>query len=479
MNPAKLVHPGFWFGKTKYDDARRWAKAGAGGFCIYWGAPQEIIEFCREMRSLSPHSNILISADYEDGLGRWVNGGELLPSNMALGAGREEDLAVKKGLITARQARSLGVDWIFAPVVDLAAEPENPIVNVRAFGAEPELVTKMAMAFMAGLSQGGVLNCLKHFPGHGATEKDSHLTLPVINKTFNELFDKDLFPFRMLFKFADAVMAGHLIVPAVDREEPASLSEKVIKDLLRKRLNYKGCVLTDALLMKAIGDQKTAALKALKAGADILLAPSDPDEIIEFVQKLPSEDEKWPDVFTGSLSAQELLLAKNAKAEVRRPEQTFFKSDYSAKAAPKCITAFGSGNIEYSAGEKVFYKVFDEENFLETPFARQLSANGVKLMPHDGKKAENLLLVSYCGYRSFKGYVNFTPEQKTEAETAVKNAQKSVMVSFGSPFVHKDFLKSVQTHLAAYCAVEDFQTACAGALCGKIKVTGRLPVKFT
>jgi len=477
MNPARLVHPGFWFGKTKIEDARRWAKAGAGGFCVYWGTPQEVAEFCKEMRSLSPYSNILMSADYEDGLGRWVNGGELLPSNMAIGASRVEDLAVKKGLITARQARSIGIDWVFAPVVDLACTPDNPIVNTRSFGGSPDLVTKMAMAFMAGLSQGGVLNCLKHFPGHGATEKDSHLTLPVIHKTFDELFDIDLLPFRMLLKFADSIMAGHLIFPAVDKDEPASLSEKVIKDLLRKRLNYKGCVLTDALLMKAIGDQKAASLKALKAGVDILLVPEAPDEIIEFVQKLPERDESWKDVFISSIAAQEMLLAKNAKAETRRPEQTFFKSTYCADAAPKCITAFGS-HTEYSAGTKVFYKVFDRENFEETPFAKQLIANGVKLLPYNGKAVENLLLVSYAGYQSFKGYINFTDAQKEEADAAVASAQKSVMVSFGSPFVHKDFLKLCGSHLAAYCANEDFQTVCADALCGKVEVTGKLPVKF-
>ncbi|MDR0291327.1 MAG: hypothetical protein LBI01_00810 [Elusimicrobium sp.] len=477
MNPARIVHPGFWFGKTKYDDARRWAKAGAGGFCVYWGTPEEIAEFCKEMRSLSPYSNILISADYEDGLGRWVNGAELLPSNMAVGASGEEDLAVKKGLITARQARSIGVDWVFAPVADLACTPDNPIVNTRSFGYSPDLVTRMSMAFMAGMSQGGVLNCLKHFPGHGATEKDSHLTLPVINKTFDELFDYDLLPFRMLLKFADSIMAGHLIVPAVDKDEPASLSEKVIKDLLRKRLNYKGCVLTDALLMKAIGDQKAASLKALKAGVDILLVPEAPDEIIDFVQKLQSDDGAWKDIFISSIATQEMLLAKNAKTEVRRPEQTFFKSPYSAAAAPKCITDFGV-HTEYSAGTKVFYKVFEQENFESTPFAKQLAANGVKLFPYNGKNAENLLLVSYSGYRSFKGYVNFTEAEKEEAAAAAAEAQKSAMVSFGSPFVHKDFLKLCQYHVAAYCANEDFQTVCADALCGKVKVTGKLPIKF-
>ena len=110
-----------------------------------------------------------------------------MPSNISLGAAGNPDFAYKKGYITACQARTLGVNWVFAPVVDLADTPQNPIVNTRSFGADPKLVSKLARAFMLGLEDGGCLNSLKHFPGHGSTQSDSHLTLPFINKTLAQL----------------------------------------------------------------------------------------------------------------------------------------------------------------------------------------------------------------------------------------------------------------------------------------------------
>ena len=152
MNINRLVHPGFWFGKTSEEDALKLARLGAGGFCLYGGTRAEVSALTRALRAASPHKKILISADYEDGLGRWLPDAELLPSNLALGAAGDEELAFEKGLLTARQAKSLGVDWVFAPVVDLADHPDNPIVNTRSFGADPALVTRLAGAFMDGLA---------------------------------------------------------------------------------------------------------------------------------------------------------------------------------------------------------------------------------------------------------------------------------------------------------------------------------------
>ncbi|ACC99078.1 Glycoside hydrolase family [Elusimicrobium minutum Pei191] len=478
MNPARIVHPGFWFGKTDIEDARKWAKMGVGGFCVYGGTREEIETFCKEMRGLSPYAEIFISADYEDGLGRWIKGAELLPSNMAIGASGEEELAMKKGLITARQARSIGINWIFAPVVDLASDPENPIVNTRAFGKDPMLVTRLAMAFMSGLSQGGTLNTLKHFPGHGDTSKDSHLELPFISKSFDKLFDSDLVPYKTLLKFADSIMVGHLLIPAIDDENPSSLSEKTIRGILRQKLNYKGCVVTDALLMKAIGDQKEAALKALKAGADILLAPSDPYEIIDYLNQLIKEDYTWKEHFINAVATQEILLTKNRKVEIRTPEYAFFKSSYSMDAAPRCITEFGEENVLKKENSLSYMEIDCKSDFESTPFAKQLKANGFKLAPYTGGECKNLLIVSFSGYASFKGFANFTKEQKKTVENALTKAKNSAFVSFGSPFVHSDFKTKAQYHLLAYCANEDFQIFCADALCGKAKVTGKAPIEI-
>ncbi|MGB2578350.1 beta-glucosidase-like glycosyl hydrolase [Elusimicrobium simillimum] len=476
MNPARLVYPGFWFGKTKIEDAQKWAEMGVGGFCLYGGTPKEIEDLSKDLKDRTPYSNILIAADYEDGLGRWVTGTELLPSNMAIGAAGEEDLAMKKGLITARQARSIGVDWVFAPVVDLACTPSNPIVNTRSFGCSPELVTKLSIAYMAGLSQGGVLNSLKHFPGHGSTSTDSHLAMPLISKSFDEIYDFDLLPYRNLMRFSDSIMVGHLLIPSIDDKEPSSLSQKTIKGLLRQRLNYKGCILTDALVMKAIGDQKTAIMKALEATVDILLAPEDPYQAIEILNSLP-QDGKWKDQIINSIATQEMMIAKNVKAEVRTPEHSLFKSTYSMEAAPKCLTAIG-GKKPFTAGQSVYYMAVDCKDFEDTPFAKQLTANGAKLQEYTGGNVDTLLIASYSGYASFKGYVNFTKEQTKDILAALEFAKDSVMVSFGSPFIHGEFIKKIPFHLLAYCANEDFQTVAADVLFDKAKAGGKLPVKF-
>lgn len=478
MNPARLVYPGFWFGKTSIDDACKLAEMGVGGFCVYGGTAKEIESFSQKMRDLSPYNKILIAADYEDGLGRWVEGTELLPSNMAIGASGDEDLALKKGLITARQARSIGVDWIFAPVVDVACSADNPIVNTRAFGCDASLVSKLAMSYIVGLSQGGVLNSLKHFPGHGATNTDSHLALPFINKTFDNLFDEDLLPYRTLLRFADSIMVGHLLIPVLDTEEPSSLSEKTIKGLLRQRLNYKGCVITDALLMKAIGDQKAMVGKALKAGVDILLAPADSFATIEEINRLQKEDYRWTNIFINAVATQEIMLTKNLHVEVRAPEHALTKTSYSMDAAPACITNVGA-KTHFKKGDKVYYLDVDSPpNFNSLPFVEALEEEGIILLPYKSGKVDNLLVISFNGYASFKGSINLTEEQKKEIAGAVSHAKNAVMVSFGSPFVHTDFLEKIASHYLAYCLNEDFQIFLARVLAGKKTVHGKLPVKL-
>ena len=255
MNIARMVFPGFWFGQSSEEEAIRLAGLGVGGFCLYGGTKTAVATLTRKLRAASPLPRILIAADYEDGLGRWLPDAELLPSNLAIGASHNEKLAFEKGFITGQEALSLGVDWVFAPVVDLANNSQNPIVNTRSFGEDPEQVTRLAGAFMQGLNKGGVLNCLKHFPGHGNTTTDSHLDLPVVSDSLSTLKKTALLPFQALLPLADSVMIGHLLVPALDEQNPASLSKTIIHKLLQEAMGFTRCICTDALLMKALGDE--------------------------------------------------------------------------------------------------------------------------------------------------------------------------------------------------------------------------------
>ena len=291
INTARLVFPGFWFGKTPEEEALTLARMGVGGFCLYGGTKTAVATLTRKLRAVSPLPRILIAADYEDGLGRWLPDAQLLPSNLALGAANDEKLAFEKGFITAREAVQIGVDWVFAPVLDLANNAGNPIVNTRSFGEDPDLVTRLAGAFIDGLHQGGALCCLKHFPGHGNTTTDSHMAMPVVTETFTQLKNQTLVPFRNLLPRADSVMVGHLLVPALDEKNPASVSKIITHSLLQGALGFTRCVCTDALLMKALGDEKEAALKALDAGAHVLLVPEKPLELVEFLKNQVFPDE--------------------------------------------------------------------------------------------------------------------------------------------------------------------------------------------
>ena len=196
MNINRLIFPGFWFGKTRREDALELARRGVGGFCIYGGTLESVRELVHDLRAASTSNHLFICADYEDGLGKWIPGTTWVFSNLAVGASQSEEVAYQKGLTLAREARNLGVDWIFAPVLDLCDEPQNPIVNTRSFGANPQQVAQLGAALCRGLTDGGVLNSIKHFPGHGRTTQDSHLRLPTLNRTRAELEQNELVPFR-------------------------------------------------------------------------------------------------------------------------------------------------------------------------------------------------------------------------------------------------------------------------------------------
>ena len=200
------------------------------------------------------------------------------PAAMALGALGDEALAEQVGAAVARGLRSLGINWNFAPVLDVNNNPANPVIGVRSFGEDPALVTRMARAWMRGSLREGVACCVKHFPGHGDTHVDSHHALPTVDKTLAELEALELLPFRALASGnqpAPALMTAHIVYPQIDPEYPATLSHAMLTGLLRERIGYQGVIITDALMMKAVYDRyghAKAAVLALQAGADMPLA---------------------------------------------------------------------------------------------------------------------------------------------------------------------------------------------------------------
>lgn len=485
MNPrklARLIYPGFRFGTTDPEQALRLVELGVGGFCFYGGRAAEVYELSRRLRAAS-ETPLLIASDYENGAGQRVAGATELPSNMAIGASGSEALARRKGEITALEAGALGVDWIFAPVVDLASRPSNPIVNVRAFGADPNLVSALAGAFLSGVSAQGSLSCLKHFPGHGDTEADSHLELPSVEKNLQALEDADLRPFAALSRRADSIMAAHLTLPALDPAAPASLSKEILTGLLRKKMKYEGVILTDALEMKAVSADGQAGVKAFLAGADILLVPDDPFALHEALARASNEGLITASAVELALARQGLLARRLSPFRSSPPPFDTLRCAehlaFNAEAAPACLAwAFGEEKYRLKPGEIVGYfePLTSSKDWKGAAFADELTRLGARVEPYQPGYGMRLAAGCFSKPRAGSGNINLAAEEKAALEAAIAGAAGSVVLAFGSPFVLNGLKPTAG--LCAFCSLGEFQAAAARALFGNLKTGGTMPVSI-
>lgn len=291
MNPSRIVFPGFWFGQSDLAQAEQLAKRGVGGFCVYGGNVKETQRFIEKVREASPYDHLLICADIEEDLSDVLKEVAALPSNAQLGTLENSDSVYRKGLVSGRLARSIGIDWLLAPVVDIG-------YGRPAFGENPMTVARLSGDYAAGAANGGVLNCIKYFPGING-----------ILKTLPQMEDAEFVPYKHMFRRADAVMPSDMIFSNIDPDNRAVMSEKIIKDLLKKRLNYKGCVVSTPLFKSKIKNEAAAILKMIQCGVEIIIAPKEVDTVIETVER---EFEKGHilDAVIRGVSNIELLTSK-------------------------------------------------------------------------------------------------------------------------------------------------------------------------
>ena len=264
-------------------------KLGVGGVILVGGSAAELAVRSHQLQSWAKFP-LLLAADIEEGVGQRFAGATWFGPPMAIAeiarhdAGKADQYAEQMGAVTAIEARAIGLNWILAPVVDVNNNPDNPVINVRAFGETSEIVGKLASAFIRGAGEHPVLTTAKHFPGHGDTAVDSHLELPVLPHSPTRLAEVELPPFvEAIAAGVDAVMSAHLLIPAWDAEFPATLSRKILIGKLREELGFEGLIVTDALVMGAIASKygaNEAAVLAAEAGADVLLMPLDPEGAI-------------------------------------------------------------------------------------------------------------------------------------------------------------------------------------------------------
>jgi len=469
---AQMVCADFRFELPDYERITDAVKAGVGGVCLFGGSIFDIASFVNGLQNLAKFP-LLVASDYENGAGQQVGGATVLPSNMAVGATGSEELAELKGRVTAREAKALGVPWILAPVLDLQVRAENPIVNTRAFGADPALVARLGRAFARGVRSEGALACGKHFPGHGDVSTDSHLELPVLDDP-----GPGLAPFREAAEELDSIMVAHLVVKSIDGERPATLSAKVVDGLLRDDLGYGGLVATDALMMGAITrtiDAAEAVVRAAEAGNDVLLYPADPLEAVDALEKALQtgrlNEGRIDRAVARILDAKKRCgLNESRIADPGAVERIVGCDDHqkaAARIAEASVTKLRGGfpvrkaRLELVTDGGIEPKVFRDE----------LDRRGVI-----SKDSDVGLIALSSRVRAFQGHVGIDPKTLANARAKLTGTKRIVAVSFGNPYVHREVASD-----AAICLYDDSeasQRAAARALVGEIPMPGRLPVSL-
>ncbi|HXX58549.1 MAG TPA: glycoside hydrolase family 3 N-terminal domain-containing protein [Thermodesulfovibrionales bacterium] len=290
MNPYSRLIPRL--NGTEIEERRGYylglAKKGISGFILFGGELETVRAKVRELQTESQRP-LVIASDLEQGLGQQVKGGTLFPPAMAIASAIKKSDTHRSRLLLERlytaislEARYAGINTILAPVLDINTNPKNPIIATRAFGEDPETVSFIGCEMLRVFRQNSIMACGKHFPGHGDTLIDSHVGLPVVKKELSDLRRHEFVPFQEAIDVGiEMIMLGHLSVPALDPSGmPASLSGQVVS-YLRKTMRFRGAIITDAMNMGAVGNytEEEASLMALKAGVDLILHPTDPDEV--------------------------------------------------------------------------------------------------------------------------------------------------------------------------------------------------------
>jgi beta-N-acetylhexosaminidase len=298
-------------------------KYNIGGVCVFQGSPVKQAIMINKLQALAK-TPLMMCIDAEWGVGMRITDSVLpLPKQMMLGAMKDETIVYRYGKLVAEQCKRIGLQVNYAPVVDVNNNPNNPVINDRSFGEDKYKVANFGIQYMKGMQDNGVMACAKHFPGHGDVATDSHLDLPVINKSMVELDSLELYPFRKIFDAGiGSVMLAHLYIPAIDKtpNRATSLSPANINGLMRTQLNYQGLTFTDALEMQGVKKfypDGAASVQSLIAGNDMLCLPEDvPAAIKKVKDAIKKKQLSWADI---ELHCKKVLMAKYAYGLQKAP----------------------------------------------------------------------------------------------------------------------------------------------------------------
>ncbi len=514
---AQLVMPWIPGSYQAFDDSafavmQGWVDSLAvGGIIVSIGSPTDV---ALRLNRLQRRSGLplLIASDLESGAAFRLTGATPFPPNMGVGAAARDSDAFEVGRITALEGRAVGIHLAFAPVADVNNNPANPIINTRSFGEDSYLVARLVSAAIQGLQQHGMLATAKHFPGHGDTETDSHLALPLIPTPWGRLDTLELIPFRAAVSAGVAlIMSAHVAMPAIggSRERPATLDPAVMQGVLRDSLGFRGLVVTDALDMGGIVNKYgagEAAVLAFLAGADLLLQPADPRAAIDAVTDAIETGRVTYDRLDRSV--RRVLLLKHQLGLFRRrevpldsvPETVGSRRflSYARDLSTRSIVLAGdpAGVVDsLRAGPRgIALVTYGEENAgsVGNTLARQLRAVGhrvtlFRLWPASGRASldsaravirKNPYTVFAASVRvsAWKGSVGL-PEPVADLMSETFRRRRTVLVSLGSPYIGMQ-VDPLGAYLLAWTANGLGEWAASRALTGEGPITGRLPVRI-
>ena len=456
---------------------------------------------------------LLVGGDFERGGSMRVDGTTIFPHAMAFGAAGDPALTRYEGVVTAREARAMGVQWVYYPVADVNNNPDNPIINIRSFGENPEQVAAHVKAFIEGAhadKRNYVLATAKHFPGHGDTAVDSHLNMPTISADRQRLESVELLPFRAAIESGvDSIMTAHVAVPALAPPNvPATLSPAILTDLLRKQMGFKGLVVTDALEMGGIANgfsSGEAAVRAIEAGADALLMPPNPDAAIRAVVAA---------VENGRISRQRIresvvkLLAEKEKLGLDRRRSVDLESigdvvdspeanEKAQEVADRAVTLVRNtgGIVPLADPARACYAVLAESRYSTEGqvFAQEVrkraAAAPVEVFDPSMSAADldaalarmvscpAYAVAAFTTVSAYRGSVGLGGNLPHLVETLENSGKPVVLVALGNPYLLRNF-PAAAAYLATFSTVPPSERAAVRALWGEIDIRGHLPVSI-
>ncbi|MEP7213347.1 MAG: glycoside hydrolase family 3 N-terminal domain-containing protein [Acidobacteriota bacterium] len=480
-----------------------------GGFTVFRGEANAIAALTNEAQRLSKIP-LFFSADYERGLRMQSRTGTSFTTNMGVAAAGDPQAAYRQGKIICDEMRAIGVNWLFGPVADINNNPDNPVINIRSYGADPTSVGEFVTALSRGVKERGCLATLKHFPGHGDTATDSHIGLSVVPIDRKRLDAVELVPFKMAINGGvDSVMTAHVAVPNVTGDNlPGTLSPKISTDILRGDLKFDGIITTDSMEMGAITKNYPngqSAVMAIKAGADVVLFPPDPEKAINAIEEAVKKGEITEERINQSV--RRLLAAKyriglvqdrfvdlsQVNHKIEQPENV----KEANATAERSITLLRNGDNFFplpagKADSALFVVIAADDDAMEGSVLipeiqrRAPRAKVIRLDPRstpdeyrkvlsDAAAYSTIVIAPFVKRAALKGTVAL-PENQADFVKQLLNTGKSVgVVAFGSPYLIRQF-RDVKTYVVTYAIEDVAQFAAARAIFGEVPFSGRLPV---